>query len=90
MPPRSAQISQTGLHVEVRGDLIIVTDSSTQFFAIYAKPSHAQLVLRHPAPTDDELLGRAWQAAEMKARELGWINGPPTEADALGGSFVRC
>jgi hypothetical protein len=26
----------------------------------------------------------------MKARELGWINRPPTEADALGGSFVRC
>jgi hypothetical protein len=34
MPPRSAQTSETGLHVEVRGDLIIVTESATQFFAI--------------------------------------------------------
>jgi hypothetical protein len=44
MPPRSAQISKTGFHVEVRGDLIIVTQSATQFFAIYAKPRHPQLI----------------------------------------------
>lgn len=73
MPPRSAQTGKTGLHIEVRGDLIVVTDSATQFFAIYAKPSHPQLILRHSAPTGDDLLGRAWQAANDKARELGWI-----------------
>ena len=73
MPPRSAQISETDLHVEVRGDLLIVTEAATQFFAIYAKPSHPQLILRHPAPTGDKLLGRASQAANDKARELGWI-----------------
>jgi hypothetical protein len=73
MPPRSAQISETGFHVEVRGDLIIVTQSATQFFAIYAKPSQPQLILRHSAASGDELLGRAWQAANDKAREMGWI-----------------
>ena len=72
MPPRSVQTSETGLHVEVRGDLIIVTQSATQFFAIYAKPSQPQLILRHSAP-DNELLGRVWKAASDKARELGWI-----------------
>jgi hypothetical protein len=74
MPPCSAQISETGLHVEVRGDLIIVTESATHFFAVYAKPSQPQLILRRPTPTDDhELLARVWQAVNTKARELGWI-----------------
>jgi hypothetical protein len=73
MPPRSAQISETGLHVEVHGDLIIVTESATRFFAIYAKPSQPQLILRQPAPPGGELLARSWVAANDKARELGWI-----------------
>jgi hypothetical protein len=73
MQPRSAQISETGLHVEVRGDLIIVTESATRFFAIYAKPSQPRLILRQSAPTGGEVLGRAWKAASDKAREVGWI-----------------
>ena len=61
------------LHVEVRGDLLIVTIAATQFYAIYAKPSQPQLILRNPSLGGDELLGRAWQAVNAKARELGWI-----------------
>ena len=76
-------LNETDLHVEVRGNLRIVTVAATQFYAIYAKPSQPQLILRSPSPGGDELLGRAWQVANTKARELGWINGAPTEADAL-------
>ena len=79
----SGPLNEIDLHVEVRGDLLIVTTAATQFYAIYAKPSQPQLILRSPSPGGDELLGRAWQAANTKARELGWINGAPTEADAL-------
>jgi hypothetical protein len=60
--------------VVVQGDEIIVT-SPTGFSAAYFKrPYHPQLVLRRRTQTDDqELLARAWQAANEKARELGWI-----------------
>jgi hypothetical protein len=60
--------------VVVQGDEIIVT-SPTGFRAAYFKrPYHPQLVLRRRTQTDDqELLARAWQAANEKARELGWI-----------------
>ena len=66
-------LNETDLHVEVRGNLLIVTVAATQFYAIYAKPSQPQLILRSPSPGGDELLGRAWQAVNAKARELGWI-----------------
>ena len=57
--------------VMVQGDEIIVT-SPTGFRAAYFK--RPQLVLRRRTQTDDqELLARAWQAANEKARELGWI-----------------
>ena len=81
----SGPLNEIDLHVEVRGDLLIVTVAATQFYAIYAKPSQPQLILRNPLLGGDELLGRAWQAANTKAHELGWINGAPTEADALLG-----
>ena len=54
------------------------TAVATQFYAIYAKPSQPQLILRSPSPGGDELLRRAWQAADTKAREIGWINGAAT------------
>jgi hypothetical protein len=79
----SGPLNEIDFHVEVRGDLLIITAVATQFYAIYAKPSQPQLILRSPSPGVDELLGCAWQAANTKARELGWINGAPTEADAL-------
>ncbi len=61
------------LIADVSGDEIIVR--TLGFFAAYAKPSNApQLILGRRTETDDhELLARAWQAANDKARELGWI-----------------
>ena len=53
-------------------DLMVSTE---RFCAVYYKPSNQpQLVLRIRTQTDDEeLLAKAWQAANDKARELGWI-----------------
>jgi hypothetical protein len=61
--------------VDVEGDLIVVWDPVTHFYAIYAKPSdQPQLILQRRSPDKDpELLARARQAANDKARELGWI-----------------
>ena len=49
--------------------------SVSGFYAVYYKPTNKpQLILRRRSDTDDhELLARAWQAANDKARELGWI-----------------
>ncbi|MGH6826497.1 hypothetical protein [Methyloceanibacter sp.] len=73
--PRDVAISDPDLHVDVDGDLIIVCAPETQFIAIYARPSAMpQLILRKRTEGDDyELFARAWQAANTKARELGWI-----------------
>jgi hypothetical protein len=61
------------LIAELRGDEIIVR--TLGFYAAYATSSDApQLVLRRRIETNDHaLLARAWQAANDKARELGWI-----------------
>ena len=63
------------LHIEVRGDLIIIKHPPTQFFAVYAKSSNrSELVLKRRTDTGDNvLLVQVWQAANAKARELGWI-----------------
>jgi hypothetical protein len=49
--------------------------ASGDFRAVYYKPhDKPQLILRHRTETDDHaLLAMAWQAANDKARELGWI-----------------
>ena len=59
--------------VVVQDDDIVV--SMTGFCAVYYKPNNQpQLILRRRTETDDhELIARAWQAANDKARELGWI-----------------
>jgi len=61
--------------VKVEGDLIVVWDPVTHFYAIYSKPSdEPQLILKRRRPgRDDGLLARARQAANDEARELGWI-----------------
>jgi len=61
------------LIAELHGDEIIVRTPG--FYAAYAKSSDApQLVLRRRIETNDHaLLARARQAANDKARELGWI-----------------
>jgi hypothetical protein len=58
------------------GGRIIIRDPATGFFAIYSKlPDRPQLLLERRLPTTDHaLLGRAFQAAAAKARELGWID----------------
>jgi hypothetical protein len=72
------------LRVGVDGDLIIVTEPATQYYAIYCRASDRpemlahghiqQLQLLRRRPTKDRgLLVAAYQAASAKARELGWI-----------------
>ena len=50
----SGPLNEIDLHVEVRGDLLIVTVAATQLYAIYAKPSQPQLILRNPLLGGDE------------------------------------
>ena len=54
------------------GDIVV---SVAGFYAVYFKPiNQPQLILRRRTDTDDHaLLARAWQAANDKAREMGWI-----------------
>jgi hypothetical protein len=63
------------LFVVVQDDEIIVT-SETGFRAAYCKrPNLPQLKVRRRTETDDlEVVAQAWQAANAKARELGWID----------------
>jgi hypothetical protein len=63
----------------VNGDEIIVT-SSMGFRASYCRrPHQPQLIVRRCTDTDDhEMIAQAWQAANDKARELGWIGTPIT------------
>jgi hypothetical protein len=68
-------VRELDLEVEVDGDLIVVSELATRFIAIYARPTAMpQLILRKRTESDDyELFARAWQAANDKAREVGWI-----------------
>ena len=77
-------MSESALQVGVDGDLIVVMDPATRYYAIYSRPAdraempahgHAQhLTLLRRRPTKDRaLLAAAYQAANDKARELGWI-----------------
>jgi hypothetical protein len=61
--------------MEVRGREIVVRLRKEHFTATYYKPiGQPQLILRERSKSDDyELLAAAWQAANTKARELGWI-----------------
>ena len=62
------------LLVLVAGDEIIVT-SSKGFRAVYKRANRPQLIRRRRTDTDDnDVLAQAWQAANQKARELGWIS----------------
>jgi hypothetical protein len=65
-----------------RDDEIIVTLPGTTYTVTYYKPERSpQLLARHISDRDDkrvalklsEFLARAWQAANEKARELGWV-----------------
>jgi hypothetical protein len=67
-------VIQVDLNVEVHGDLIIVTQPTTTFHAIYVKPKGEPWIKTAGVPTGThEFRARAWGAANGKARELGWI-----------------
>ena len=57
------------------GDCIVVTDTASNFVAIYNKPtSEPWLKLKQRTLTKDYVLyATAFKAANEKARELGWI-----------------
>jgi hypothetical protein len=54
---------------------IALAHPKSKFRAVYYKPhGQPQLLLRERSKTDDyELMADAWQVANDKARELGWI-----------------
>jgi hypothetical protein len=75
-------MSSEQLRIEVLGDEIIVILPATSYGVRFYKPDGSpQLLMRNfrskidsRAPiTEAEFLTRAWQAANDKARELGWI-----------------
>ena len=70
------------LDCQVRDDEIVVTLPGTTYTVTYYKPDRSpRLLARLISDKDDkrvaltlsEFLARAWQAANDKARELGWI-----------------
>src|SRR5262245_10736641 len=70
------------LRVEVLGDEIIVILPATSYGVTYSKPGNSpNLVAKNCVPKIDagapmtyvEFLAKAWLAANVKARELGWI-----------------
>jgi hypothetical protein len=66
---------QSQFQVGVQGELIIVREPDTLFYAIFSRhPKRPKLVLLRRRPTkNEEMIDTAWQAANDKARELGWI-----------------
>ena len=63
------------LRVDVQHDYIVVRVTGTRSTASYFKPQDSpQLLASDHAPmSQPEFLAFAWQMANDKARELGWI-----------------
>ena len=63
------------IKVEAKGDLLIVSEPTSNFVAIYVRPNERPrlTLMRRTPTTDNVLLAEAFQAAVSKARELGWI-----------------
>jgi hypothetical protein len=68
------------LNVTVEGTSIIVTMPGTTFRVVYRIPTHAHGLIafdvqgsREASVTMAEFLACAWNLANDKARELGWI-----------------
>ena len=83
----SVRSGSSELRVEVLGDEIIVILPATSYGVTYYKPTHsAHLLVKNFLPkidrgapmTQEKFLVRAWQAANDKAHELGWIMDPGT------------
>jgi hypothetical protein len=70
------------LHIEVHDDEIIVALPLTSYRVAYYKPAKSPQLLARRIPNRDDpgapiklsdFLTLAWKAANIKARELGWI-----------------
>jgi len=70
------------LRIDVVDDEIIIDLPATTYSVTYYKPANSpQLLAKNISQEDDrrtplklsDFLARAWQAANEKARELGWI-----------------
>jgi hypothetical protein len=68
-------MSKFEFRVGVHDGLIVVTEPTSHFYAVYGKPDgQRRLILARRRPTKDQrLVTQARQAANAKARELGWI-----------------
>ena len=89
LPGRCASYSRIGkgcflserLIVQVDGDELIVFLPGTDYIATFYRATPGELLAKSHAGhevgdapmTCAEFQGRAWQAANAKARELGWI-----------------
>ena len=62
------------LNVQLKDDEIIVTQSGSDFIAIYEKAKYEpELIAKGELRGPCAFLTKAWLAANIKARELGWI-----------------
>lgn len=82
MQKRPTMSGPSELRVEVLGDEIIVILPATSYGVTYSKPGNSpHLVAKNcvskidagASMTHGEFLAKAWLAANVKARELGWI-----------------
>ena len=66
--------SQFHFVVEAPGELlIIVMEHRSEFYAFYEMGSDAPQLMGRSPTNDPALIAGAFQAAVIKARELGWI-----------------
>jgi hypothetical protein len=74
-----------GIQVEAKGDLLIVSESTSDFVAIYAKPNERPrlTLMRRTPTTDNVLLAGAFQAAVI--RRASWGGLPDTRNPATRG-----
>ena len=69
----------TELDIEVRDDEMIVTLPGTNYVATYYRATARELLAKSSSGQESDGAmtqagsGRAWKAANDKARELGWI-----------------
>jgi hypothetical protein len=72
---------QRKINVDVEGDLLVVSMPGTSYRAIYFRsPDESKLIQAPNLAVDkeapmrhEEFEAMAWEAANAKARELGWI-----------------
>ena len=62
-----------GLLVNVEDGEISVRQKGSAYCVSYKRAPHAPVLVRNGAYGPHDFLLRAWQAANTKAEELGWI-----------------